>query len=132
MEICSIPLMFYITGVKAYNRLSISNLVPRVSSLLYLYSGVQEAVRPVTAFCGGKTAAACKIQLKNIFFTYCDHYLQFVFQIRRITSHFILEAAVKVALIFNLGPFGPKETVHIFTLNTLANPRLLFKYLQKG
>ena len=47
-----------------------------------------------------------KIRRKSTFFTHADHHLQLISEIRRITSHFIFEAAVKVSRICNLGPFS--------------------------
>ena len=117
------------------------NLVLRVSSFLYLYSGIQEAIRQSdwpsaifhlnSVFRRVNGRGMSKFDVKPISFTFSDHPLQFISYVRRITSHFILEAAVKFSITLNLGSFSPKQTVFIFTLNTLANPRLLFKYLQK-
>ena len=61
---------------------STANLVPRVSSLLYLYSGMQEAVRQsdwLFAILRGNSV------LRWV--------LQFISEIRSITSHFILDEA---------------------------------------
>ena len=50
---------------------------------------------PILRFGQIKQPRHVKIQRKAIFFTYSYHHLQLISKIRRITSHFIFEAAVK-------------------------------------
>ena len=104
-------------------------LVPRMSSLLSLYSGIQEAVRQsewLFVILGRKF----DLRGVNDLFTYSEHHLQLISEIQRITNHFIFEAAVKVSRICNLGPFSLQTNQAYFHINKLADPRLLFKYRQ--
>ena len=92
------------------------NLVPRVSSLLYLYSGIQETVRKsdqLFAILGrnsylrgvndlGMSKFDVKPHSLPIPAIICNLFPKF----ERIMSHFIFEAAVKVSGICNLGPFS--------------------------
>ena len=113
---------------------SASNLVPRMSSLLYLYSGIQEAVRQSdwlftilrcnSVLCGVNDLGISKFDVTT-FFTYCDHHLQLISEIRRITSHFILEAAVKVSRICNLGPFLLQTNRAYFHIKHTCRPQII-------
>ena len=58
--------------------------------------------------------------------------LQFISEIRRIASHFILEAAMRKLLCLQLRPIFAANKPCFFHITTLANPRLLFRYLQKS
>ena len=74
------------------------NLVPRVRSLLYLYSGIQEAVRQFDSlklrFTWDKLLRNVKILLETTFFTHFSRDLLLFSDVRIITSLFIFEAAV--------------------------------------
>ena len=95
----------------------ISNLILRVSSLLYLYPGIQEAVRQSdwlftilrgnSALRGVNGRSMSKFAENHILYL-LQPYLQSISEIRRTTSHVTLEAAVKVSLILNLGPLSPQ------------------------
>ena len=49
-------------------------------------------------FARSKWLRGVKIRCKTTYFNHFDHYLQFISDIRRITSHFILEAAMRKLL----------------------------------
>ena len=88
--------------------------------------------RPSTPHARSKWLRGVKIRCKTTYFTYFDHHLQFISDIRRITSHFMLEAAMRKLLCLQLRPIFAPNKPCFFHITTLANPRLLFRYLQKS
>ena len=121
-----------------------------MSSLLYLYSRTQEAVRQsdrlfnilrhnsvlrVVNDLGMSTFDA-----NHILYQFCPLFATY-FRSSKNYEPFYFEASVKVSRICNLGPFSLQRNrayfhikhTYLNTLNTLRHyPRLLFKYLHKG
>ena len=112
-----------------------ASLVSRVSSLLCLYSVICAEIPTGSTphgFARSKWLRGVKIRCKTTYFTYFDHHLQFISDIRRITSHFMLEAAMRKLLCLQLRPIFALNKPCFFHITTLANPRLLLRYLQKS
>ena len=89
-----------------------------MSSLLYLYSGIQEAVRlsdglftilrgnSVLREVNSHGMSEFHVKLYSLPYLFPPSFAVY-FQNSKDNEHFILEAAVKVSLIVNLGPFSP-------------------------
>ena len=92
---------------------------PRVSSLLCIYSGTQETVLQsdwLFAILSGDSVLSevngrsmSKFDVKPYSLPNSTIFSKFISEIWRITSHFNLEAAVKVSLMFNLGQFSAQR-----------------------
>ena len=112
-----------------------SNLVSRVSSLLYLYSGIHEAVRQsdwLFAILGRNSdlrgvnyLSMSKFDVKLHPLPMPTIILQLISKIRRFTSHFIFEAAVKVSRVCNLGPFSLQTNGAYFHIKHTCRPQII-------
>ena len=111
------------------------NLVPRVSSLLYLYSGIQEAVwqsdwmfailRRYSVLRRVNSRGMSKFNIKPYSLPIPDNQLQSFSKIRKITSHFIFEAAVKVSRICNLRPFSLQTNQAYIHIKHTYQPQII-------
>ena len=90
-------------------------------------NSARSQLRTVLRVVHGFGVSKFDVKPKTTYFTYFDHHLQFISDIRRITSHFMLEAAMRKLLCLQLRPiFAPNKPCFFHITTLLLTPDYFF------